>query len=129
MVSQPEPDFVESEVKWALGSTAINKASGHDGIPVELFKTLKDEVIKVLHSICQQIRKMRGGHRTGKGQSLSQVPRRLVAKNVLTIRQLHSSPMLVRSCLKSVSIATSSNLEICINYDTNFVNGYPLLTK
>ena len=55
VVSQPEPDFVESEVKWALGSTAINKASGHDGIPVELFKTLKDEVIKVLHSICQQI--------------------------------------------------------------------------
>ena len=55
VVSHPEPDILECEVKWALGSTAVNKASGHDGIPVELFKTLKDEVIKVLHSICQQI--------------------------------------------------------------------------
>ena len=58
VVSQPESDTVESEVKWALGSTAINKDSGHDGIPVELFKTLKDDVIKVLHSTCQQIWKI-----------------------------------------------------------------------
>ena len=54
MVSYPEPDILESEVKWALGSTAVNIASGCDGIPVELFKTLKDDAIKVLHSICQQ---------------------------------------------------------------------------
>ena len=46
---------MECEVKWALGSTAANKASGGDGIPVELFKILKDDTIKVLHSICQQI--------------------------------------------------------------------------
>ena len=69
------------------------------------------------------------GQRTTKSQSSSQFPRRVVLKNVLTIGQLYSSPMLVRSCLKSVSIAMSSNLKICINYDTNFVNGYPLLTK
>ena len=55
VVSHPEPDFGENEVKWALGSTAVNKVSGCDGIPVELFKTLKDDAIKVLHSICQQI--------------------------------------------------------------------------
>ena len=55
VVSHPEPHIVESEVKWALGSTAVNKASGCDRIPVELFKTLKDDAIKVLHSICQQI--------------------------------------------------------------------------
>ena len=55
VVSHPEPDFGEKEVKWALGSTAVNKVSGCDGIPVELFKTLKDDAIKVLHSICQQI--------------------------------------------------------------------------
>ena len=55
MVSNPELDILESEVKWALGSTLINKASGCDGIPVELFKTLKDEAIKVLHSLRQQI--------------------------------------------------------------------------
>ena len=57
VVSHPEPDSLESEVKWALGSTAINKARGYNGIPVELFKTLKDDAIKVLHSIYQQISK------------------------------------------------------------------------
>ena len=54
-VSHPQPDILESEVKWALGSTAVNKASGCDGIPVELFKTLKDGAIKVVHSTCKQI--------------------------------------------------------------------------
>ena len=53
--SHPEPDILEHEVKWTLGSTVVNKTSGYNGIPVELFKTLKDEAIKVLHSICQQI--------------------------------------------------------------------------
>ena len=55
VVSHSEPDILECEVKWALGSTAVNKASGYDGIPVELFKTLKDDAINVLHSLCQQI--------------------------------------------------------------------------
>ena len=50
-----EPDILESEVKWALGSITMNKASGGDGIPVELFQILKDDAVKVLHSICQQI--------------------------------------------------------------------------
>ena len=52
-----EPDILEYEVKWALGSNTTNKASGGDGIPVELFQILKDDVVKVLYSICQQIRK------------------------------------------------------------------------
>ena len=52
-----EPDILECEVKWALGSITMNKASGGDGIPVELFQILKDDAAKVLHSICQQIRK------------------------------------------------------------------------
>ena len=55
MVSRPEPDILESEVKWALRSTAVNKANGCDRILVELFKTLKDGAIKVLHSISQKI--------------------------------------------------------------------------
>ena len=55
VVSHPEPDILECEVKWTLGSPALNKASGRNGIPVKLFKTLKDNAIKVLHSICQQI--------------------------------------------------------------------------
>ena len=54
-ITQPEPDIVEREVKWALESITTNKASGGDGIPVELFQILKDDAMKVLHSICQQI--------------------------------------------------------------------------
>ena len=50
-----EPDILECEIKWALGSITMNKASGGDGIPVELFQILKDDAVKVLHSICQQI--------------------------------------------------------------------------
>ena len=50
-----EPDNLECEVKWALGSITTNKSSGGDGIPVELFQILKDDAVKVLHSICQQI--------------------------------------------------------------------------
>ena len=52
-----EPDILECEVKWALGSITMNKASGGDGIPGELFQILKDDAVKMLHSICQQIRK------------------------------------------------------------------------
>ena len=55
MITHLEPDILECEVKWALGSITINKASGGDGIPVELFQILKDDAVKVLHSTCQQI--------------------------------------------------------------------------
>ena len=55
VITHLEPDILECEVKWALESITTNKASGGDGIPVELFQILKDEVVKVLHSICQQI--------------------------------------------------------------------------
>ena len=58
VVTHPEPDILECEVKWALGSITMNKASGGDGIPVERFQILKDDAVKVLHSICQQIWKM-----------------------------------------------------------------------
>ena len=50
-----EPDILESEVRWVLGSITMNKASGGDGIPVELFQILKDDAVKVFHSVCQQI--------------------------------------------------------------------------
>ena len=55
VITHLEPDIVECEVKWALGSITTNKASGGDGIPVELFQIPKDDAMKVLHSICQQI--------------------------------------------------------------------------
>ena len=63
-----EPDIMECEVKWALGSITTNKASGGDGIPVELFQILKDEAVKVLHSICQQIWKTQQWPQDWKGQ-------------------------------------------------------------
>ena len=90
VVSYPEPDILECEVKWTLRSTAVNKVSVYDEIPTELFKSLKDDAIKVLHSYVSKSRKPRGDHRTGKGQSSFQSPRRVVPKNVLTIGQLIS---------------------------------------
>ena len=63
-----KPDILEWEVKWTLGSITMNKANGGDRIPVELFQILKDDAVKVLHSICQQIWKTQQCHRTGKGQ-------------------------------------------------------------
>ena len=57
MITHLEPDILECEVKWALGSSTMNKVSGGDGIPVEFFQILKDDAVKVLHSICQQIGK------------------------------------------------------------------------
>ena len=55
MIIHQEPDILECEVKWSLGNITMNKASGGDGIPAELFKVLKDNAVKVLHSMCQQI--------------------------------------------------------------------------
>ena len=55
VITNLEPDILECEVKWTLESITMNKASGGDGIPVELFQILKDDAVKVLHSICQQI--------------------------------------------------------------------------
>ena len=55
VITHPESDMLECEVKWALGSITMNKASEGDGIPVELFQILKDDAVKMLHSICQQI--------------------------------------------------------------------------
>ena len=55
MITHLEPDMLECEVKWALGSITVNKASGGDGMPVELFQILRDDAVKVLYSVCQQL--------------------------------------------------------------------------
>ena len=68
MITHLEPDILESEVKWALGSITKNKVRGHDGIPVELFQILKDDAVKVLHQYASKFGKLRSGHRTGNGQ-------------------------------------------------------------
>ena len=78
MITHLEPDILECEVKWALGSITTKKASGGDGIPVELFQILKDDAVKVLHSICQQFGKLRSGHRTGRDQFSFQSQRRAI---------------------------------------------------
>ena len=95
MITDVEPDILECEIKWALESITTNKASGGDGIPVELFQILKDDAVKVLHSIGQQIWKFSSGHRTGKGQFSLQSQRKAMPKNVQTTAQLHSSHTLV----------------------------------
>ena len=95
MITLREPDILECEVKWALGRITTNKASGGDGIPVELFQILKDDAVKVLHSICQQIWKLSSGQRTRKGQFSFQSQRKEMPKNAQTATQLHSSQTLV----------------------------------
>ena len=96
VITHLEPDILECEVKWALESITMNKASEGDGIPVELFQILNDDAVKVLHSICQQIGKLSSGHRTGKGQFSFQSQRKAMPKNVQTTAQLHSSHTLVK---------------------------------
>ena len=91
MITHPEPDILECEVKWALGSITMNKPSGGDGIPVELFQILKDDAVKMLHSICHRFGKHSSGHRTGKGQFSFQSQRKAIPKNVQTTAQLHSA--------------------------------------
>ena len=102
VITDLEPDILECEVKWTLESITMNKASGGDGIPVELFQILEDDAVKVLHSICQfsKFGKLSHGHRTGKGQSSFQSQRKEMPKNAQTTTQLHSSHMLVKECSK-----------------------------
>ena len=85
VITHLEPDILECEVKWALGS--VTKASADDGIPVELFQILKDDAVKVLHSICQQMWKLNSGHRIGKGQFSFQFQRKAMQKNAQTTAQ------------------------------------------
>ena len=95
VITHLEPDITECEVKWALGSITTNKASRDDVIPVELFQILKDDAVKVLHSIYQKIWKISSGHRTGNSDFMP-VPEKGMSKNVQTTIQLHSSHTLVK---------------------------------
>ena len=108
VITHPEPDILEYEVKWALESITIKKAGGYDGIPSELFQILKDDTVKVLHSICQKIWELSSGHRTGKGQISFQSQRRAMPKNVQTTIHLHLFHMLVKLCSKSFKLRFSN---------------------
>ena len=91
VITHLEPDILECEVKWALESITTNKASRGDGIPVELFQILKDDAVKVLHSICQQIWKTQQWPQDWKRPVFIPIP-----KNAQTTTPLHSSHTLVR---------------------------------
>ena len=88
VITHLETDILEYEVKWALGSITMNKASGGDGIPVELFQILKDDAVKVLHSICQQIWKTQQWPQDWKRSVFSPIPKKGNAKKFLNYQRV-----------------------------------------
>ena len=96
VITHLEPDILEGKVKWALGIITMNKASGGDGIPLELLQILKDDAVKVLHSIYQQIWKTQQWPQDWKMSVLFKSQRKAMPKNVKTTTQLHSSHILAK---------------------------------
>ena len=85
VITHLEPDILECEVKWALGSITMDKASGGDGIPDKLFQILKGNAVKLLYSITRKFGKLSSGHSTGKGQFSFQSQRKVMPKDVQTV--------------------------------------------
>ena len=108
MVTHLEPDILECEVNWALGSMTTSKASGGDGIPVELLKILKEDAVKMLTQHTGKFGKLSSGYRTRKGQFSFQSQTRVMPKNVQTSIQLFYFHMLVKLCSKSFKLGFSS---------------------
>ena len=100
VITHLELDILEYEVKWALGSITMNKASGGNGIPVEVLQILKEDAVIVLHSICEQIWKTQQWPQHWKGQFSFQSQRKAMPKSAQTTTQLHSSHTLVKECSK-----------------------------
>ena len=98
VITHLEPDILECEAKWALGSITTNKASRDDGIPIDLFSILKEDAVKMLQSICQQIWKTQQWPQDWKRSVSFQSQRMAIPKNVQTIVQLSSFHMLARLC-------------------------------
>ena len=96
VITHLEPDIQECKVKWALGGITMNKASGGEGIPVELAQILKDDAVKMLHSICQQTWKAQQWLQGWKRSVFIPIPRRTKSKNVQTTTQLPLSHMLAK---------------------------------
>ena len=90
VITHLEPDILDCEVQWALGSITTNKASGGDGIPMELFQILKDDTVKVLHSVCQQIWETQQWPQDWKRSVFISIPKKGNAKECSTNAQLHS---------------------------------------
>ena len=96
VITHLEPDILECEVKWALESITTNKASGGDGILVELFQIVKDDAVKVLHSICQQIWKTHQWPQDWKRSVFIPIPKKGNAKECSNYGTIDSSHMLVK---------------------------------
>ena len=96
VITHLEPDILECEVKWALGSITTNKAGGGDGIPVELFQILKDNAVKVLHSICQQIWETQQWPQDWKRAVFIPIPKKDNAKECSNTTELYSFHMLAK---------------------------------
>ena len=100
VITQQEPDILECEVRWALGSITMNKASGGDGIPVALFQILKDDTVKVLHSICQKIWKTQQWPQHWKRSVFISIPQNGNAKECSNYRTialtLHTSKVMLK---------------------------------
>ena len=96
VITHLEPDLLECKVEWALGSITTNKASGGDGIPAELLQILRDDAVKVLHSIHQLIWETQQWSQNWKSQFSFQSQRKVMPKNIQTTAQLHSSHILAK---------------------------------
>ena len=104
VITHLEPDILEYEVKWALGSITMNKASASDGIPAELFQILKDNAVKVLHSICQQIWKIQQWPQDWKRSDFIPIPKKGNAKecsNFHTIALISQSSKVMLKILQA----------------------------
>ena len=96
VITHLEPDVLECKVKWSLGSITTSNAGGDDRIPVELFQILKDDAVKMLHSICQKIGEINSGHGTEEGQFSFQSQRKAIPKKDQNAAQMHSSHTLAK---------------------------------
>ena len=124
MIIHLEPDILEYEVKWALGNITMNKASGHDGIPVELFQILKDDAVKVLHLICQYIWKTQQWPQDWKRSVFIPIPKKGNAKecsNYCTVALIsHASKVMLK--ILQVRLQKYVNSE-CPNAQAGFRKG------
>ena len=113
MITHIEPDILEWKVKWALGSITTNQASGRDEIPAELFKILKDDVVKVLHSTCQQIWKGRQWPKDWKRSVFIPVPKKGSAKDCSNYRTI----ALISHTSKEMLKILQARLQKCVNHE------------
>ena len=106
VITHLEPDILQCEVRWALESITTNKASGGDGIPVELFQILKDDALKVMHSICQQIWKTQQWPQDWKRSAFIPIPKKGNAKECLNYRIIALIPHTSKGMLKILQAST-----------------------